>query len=206
MSKNGITRLLFEEKNNTNEKNFTPTRIFDASLGNQNSILDSVEQEKQRAFKQGYQEGVEQAANEWNTKLDLIKNMSHVLDDSIQDIDKTIQEKCAEIAIAISKQIIRRELSLDSGQIVSAVKQAIDLIPRDGERINIHINPKDMQYINEIFSSEDQTSKYNIVQDPSIDAGGCKAFTDYSLVDLTIDKQIASIALQIFGEQRNDAR
>ena len=110
------------------------------------------------------------------------------------------------MAIAIAKQIVRRELTLDSGQVVSAVKQAIALIPRDGEQINIHINPKDNQHISELFSNDDKLKKYNIVQDPTISVGGCKASTDYSLVDLTIDKQISDITTQIFGDQRNAPR
>ncbi len=54
-----------------------------------------------------------------------------------------------------------------------------------------------------MFASSEHQSKYNIIQDPTISVGGCKAHTDYSLLDLSIDKQIATISAQIFGDQRN---
>ena len=190
MSAGGIQQLLIDNNNRKDE--FTPSSMFNDIKEKQQP--NSVEQEKQRGFEQGYQEAMQKVEAQWDDKLTLLDNMTNELSHPLEIIDKTIKEKLVDLTIAIAKQIVRRELSVDSGQIVSAVKQAIDLIPKDGEKINLHINPKDMQYMSHIFSNEDSSSKYNIVQDPSIQVGGCKALTDYSLVDLTIDKQIASIA------------
>jgi flagellar assembly protein FliH len=210
MSEGGIKRLIFEnsQQGNTDESQFTASKLFleDNVAKSENVYHDSLEQEKKRAFDQGYQEAAAQAQIEWDAKLDLISNVAEALNQPLKDIDLIIQEKSVELAISIAKQIVRRELALDSGQIVSAVKQAIELIPKDGEQINIHINPKDEQHINPLFSSNDKLSKYNIIQDPTISIGGCKASTDYSLVDLSIDKQIANITTQIFGDQRNASR
>ena len=198
----GITRLLHNTQKQDPKDSFRPNTLFDQDQ-QRSHVVDDYEQEKKRAFDQGYQEAVVRVQAEWNEKLALINNITDVLNQPIKDIDKQIQEKTAELAIAIAKQIVRRELSIDSGQIVSAVKRAIDLIPKDGEKINLHINPNDMQRVSEIFSADDVSNKYNIIQDPTIDAGGCKAKTDYSLVDLTVEKQVASIAAQIFGDQRS---
>ncbi len=206
MSEGGIKRLIFEN-NNQNRKSqsqFSPSKILQpGGDGSGNVYHDSFEEEKKRAFDQGYQQAVKQVQQEWDEKICFINNLAEALSQPLKEIDQEIHEKSSELAIAIAKQIVRRELSLDSGQIVSAVKQAIELIPKDGEQINIYINPKDDQHIKQIFSSDENLSKYNVIQDPTISVGGCKASTDYSLVDLTIDKQVANIATQIFGDQRN---
>lgn len=210
MSEGGITRLIFENsrQDNAEENQFKPSKLFLGGNTEQgdNVYHDSFEEEKKRAFEQGYQEAINQAKVEWDEKLALIHNIAASLNQPLKDIDEIVKEKSAELAIAIAKQIIRRELSLDSGQIVSAVKQAIELIPKDGEQINIHINPKDEIHVNQLFTNDEKLSKYNIIQDPTISVGGCKASTDYSLLDLTVDKQVANIATQIFGDQRNVTR
>jgi flagellar assembly protein FliH len=207
MSKGGITRLIFENNNQgaADQSQFSPSKLFQPGNASQSQGVyhDSFEEEKKRAFEQGYQEAVAQAQAEWSEKLDLINSIAEALNQPLKDIDRLVQEKSTELAISIAKQIIRRELSLNSGQIVSAVKQAIELIPKDGEQINIHINPKDEQHVKQLFSSDEKLSKYNVIKDPTISVGGCKAITDYSLVDLTVDKQVATIAAQIFGDQRN---
>ena len=209
MSEGGIKRLIFENshQDGKDQSQFSPSKIFQTNnSGSDHVYQDSFEEEKKRAFNEGYQQAVAQAQQEWNEKISLINNLAEALNNPLKDIDHKIQEKSAELAIAIAKHIVRRELSLDSGQIVSAVKQAIELIPKDGEQINIYINPKDDQHIKQLFSNDEKLSKYNIIQDPTISVGGCKASTDYSLVDLTVDKQIADIATQIFGDQRNDTK
>ena len=124
------------------------------------------------------------------------------LESPLKEIDEEAQQKAVEICIAVAKQIIQRELTIDSGQIVSAIKQAIELIPKDGQQVNIYINPNDASYVESLFAQNGDTSKYNVVQDPTITAGGCRASTDFSLVDLTIENQIAMITAQIFGDQR----
>ena len=204
MSTGGITRLLHSGKRQEPEQAFTPNTMFSTGeKSNATHVVDTFEQEKQRAFDEGYQDALKKVQSEWEERLALIDNISNVLNHPLQEIDKVIQEKTAELALCIAKQIVKRELTIDSGQIVSAVKQAIDLIPKDGEKINLHINPKDVEHVNQIFSGDDASNKYNIIQDPSIDVGGCRASTDYSLVDLTVEKQISCIAAQIFGDQRN---
>lgn len=206
MSEGGIKRLIFENNSQSrkNQSQFSPSKILQSGgNGSGNVFHDSFEEEKKRAFDQGYQQAVTQVQQEWDERISFINNLAEALSQPLKEIDQVIQEKSSELAIAIAKQIVRRELSLDSGQIVSAVKQAIELIPKDGEQINIYINPKDDQHIKQIFSSDEKLKKYNVIQDPTISVGGCKASTDYSLVDLTIDKQVANIATQIFGDQRN---
>ena len=198
MSEGGVTRLIFENNHqaDSSQSLFSPNKLFLTDNANKSAHVyhDSFEEEKKRAFEQGYKEAVAQAQMEWNGKLDVINKLEQALHQPLEDIDQIIQEKSVELAISIAKQIVRRELSLDSGQIVSTVKLAIELIP------------KDEQHIKQLFSSNEKISKYNIVQDPTISVGGCKASTDYSLVDLTIDKQVANIATQIFGDQRNATR
>ena len=184
MSEGGITRLIFENahSNDADQTQFTPSNLFsgNASTNSSNVYHDSLEIEKKRAFEQSYQEAATQAKIEWDAKFNLINNIADALNQPLNDIDKIIQEKSVEIAISIAKQIVRRELSLDSGQIVSTVKQAIELIPTDGEQINIHINPSDEDNVKDLFSSNEKLSKYNIIYDPTISVGGCKASTDYS--------------------------
>lgn len=207
MSKDGLTQLILENKykNQGGEKNFKPdARIYSAdSNNNSNQVLEKiVTDEKKRGYEQGYKEAIERAKGEWEQKLNYLTTILTALEKPLQGLDQDIQDKTLEIAIAIAKQIIRRELAIDSGQIVSAVKQAIELIPKDGQAINIYVNPNDEGHIKHLFAQDGDLSKFNIIQDPTISLGGCRASTDYSLVDLTIEKQVAMIAAQIFGEQR----
>ncbi len=204
MSNQGIKQLILEHSKNNSKDTFTPYSFSQPrESGNSQVVSDVLEDQKKIAYEQGYREAVEKVTEEWNDKLTLLNSLIETLNDPLKEIDQIIQENTANISIAIAKQIVRRELSADSGQIVSVVKQAIELMPKDGMQINISINPRDEEKIKELFMNNDQLSKYNIIQDPTISVGGCKAYTEFSMLDLTIDKQIATICSQILGDQRN---
>ena len=210
MSKDGIAQLILENKykNQAEENSFVPdSRLHSTgSTGNSSQVLEKlVSEEKKRGYEQGYKEAIEHAQGEWEQKLNHLKELLLALEQPLKDLDQDIQEKTLEIAIAIAKQIIRRELTIDSGQIVSAVKQAIELIPKDGQTINIYVNPNDEEHIKNLFAQNGESSKFNVIHDPTISQGGCRASTDYSLVDLTIENQVAMIAAQVFGEQRKSS-
>ena len=209
MNDEGLTRLIFDNKNkNKSDKdNFSPNALFHETNGNKDNLVNNVlEKEKKTAFDQGYKEGLANAQAKWNTQLSFIKNLAEAIEHPLNDMDQIIQEKTTELAISVAKQVIRRELTLDSGQIVSVVKQAVELIPKDAQELKIYINPGDDRYVKESFSNEEKLSKYSIIHDSTISLGGCKVCTDYSLVDLTIDKQVATIFAQVFGDQRNANR
>lgn len=206
MAKEGIAQLILEtanKKSGVETKFQLDSRVHNnASKQSSRAVDNLVAKEKQRGYEQGYREGVENAQAEWEPKLAYLNDILLALEHQCKELDEEILQKSVEICIAVAKQIIRRELSIDSGQIVSAVKQAIDLIPRDGQQVNIYINPKDSEHLENLFAQNGNANKYNIVQDPTITVGGCRATTDFSLVDLTIEKQVAMIAAQIFGDQR----
>lgn len=210
MSKEGIAQLILETANKKagdNAKFQLDSKVHNSAGRQSSQAVDNlVAKEKQRGYEQGYQAGVENAQAEWAPKIAYLNELLVALEHPLKELDQEVQQKSLEICMAVAKQIIRRELTIDSGQIVAAVKQAIDLIPKDEQQVNIYINPKDSSHIDSLFAQKGDANKYNVVQDPTITVGGCRATTDFSLVDLTVEKQVATIATQIFGDQRKQAK
>ena len=206
MSKDGIAQLILESagQNKKESTNFQlDSRIYDSASSQSSRTVDNlVAQEKERGFEQGYQEGIARAKAEWEPRISYLNELLAALESPLKELDEEVLQKSVDICIAVAKQIIRRELTIDSGQIVAAIKQAIELIPKDGQQVSIYINPSDAVHIESLFAQNNDASKYTIIQDPTITAGGCRASTDFSLVDLTIEKQIAMMTAQIFGDQR----
>ncbi len=152
MADQGITRLILENtyKQPSEENKF---RLDERLYGNNggdasNQVIENiVAKERQRGFEQGYQEAVQKAQSEWELKLKQLTELLATLEQPLKEFDQEVQDKVVEMVVAIARQIVRRELTIDSGQIVAAVKQAIELIPKDGQQINIYINPNDEDQI-----------------------------------------------------------
>ena len=156
-----------------------------------------------KKLKNGYEDGLKQAKVTLDEYHQTFQEIFTSFDDALKLIDEEIISSITQLAISISKQIIRRELQINSEQVVSVVREAIKLLPLDKSRLVIHMNPNDLNIIQKVFNQDDLEHSYSLVEDPSIQRGGCKLATDDSIIDATIDSQIAQIAAKLLGSQRN---
>ena len=119
--------------------------------------------------------------------------------------DEDVINSITLLAVSISKQIIRRELQITSEQVVSVVREAIKLLPLEKSRLTIHLNPSDTAVVQKVFNQDETENSFSLVEDPSIQRGGCKLSTDDSVIDATIDSQVAQIAAKLLGSQRTSS-
>ena len=153
-------------------------------------------------LEKGYQEGLKKAQLEFTEYKNSFQNIIQAIDNSMQIFDDDMVDVIKQLAVSISKQVIRRELQTNSEQVVSVVKEAIKLLPLDNSRLTIHLNPSDINTLKKVFNQDDIVSSYSLIEDPSVQCGGCKLATDESIIDATIDSQIAQISANILGSQR----
>ena len=154
-------------------------------------------------LKSGYEEGLKKAEDELADYKSSLINILNSLLNPLEEFDNEVIDAVVNLSISISKQIIRRELQINSEQVVSIVREAIKMLPLEKSHLTIHLNPKDVNIIRNVFNNDDLTESYSLVEDPSIEPGGCKLASENSIIDATIDSQIAQIAAEILGSQRS---
>ena len=157
-------------------------------------------------LKNGYDDGFKQAQQTLNEYKQTFEAIFSSFDNALKDLDNDVIHSITQLAISIAEQVIRRELEINSEQVVSVVKEAIKLLPLDESRLIIHLNPSDIVAVKNVFNQNDIVNSCSIVEDPSIQRGGCKLATEDSIIDATVDSQIAQIAAKILGSQRSTDR
>ena len=208
-TRQGLSQLIIENREqpkDAGKDSFIPDALFQQTASPAQQLAGSfIEQEKQRAFEIGYREGIAKAQQDWQPGLNILKQVNALIADPVRSIDRNIQEKMLEITVLIAKNVIHRELMIDSTQISAIIRQAVELIPKHDNKINIHINPNDSAHIKDRMAGEGGLDKYAFIEDPCISAGGCKLTTDYSAVDVTVEKQLETICAQILDGQMNES-
>ncbi len=157
-------------------------------------------------LKNGYDDGLKQAQQALNEYKQTFETIFSSFDNALKELDQDVIHSITQLAILIAKQVIRRELEINSDQVVSVVKEAIKLLPLEESRLVIHLNPSDIVAVKNVFNQNDIVNSCSIVEDPSIQRGGCKLATEDSVIDATIDSQIAQIATKLLGSQRASDR
>lgn len=159
-------------------------------------------------FDQGRAEGLASAADEITNKNNLLSQLISRLADPLQQCGERTQQELLELAFAVARQIVRRELKQDPTQLIAIIREALTLLPVGSKNIRILLHPDDASIVRDVLSinRDSVDSRWQLMEEPSMERGGCLLKTDNSNVDASIDRQIAVLFSRIAGEQRASER
>ena len=159
---------------------------------------------KEEGYKQGFVEGSKKGYDENVHLIEVRTNQLVTLLESLSEpfkhLDDRVEHALANLAVKIAKQILHREIELDSGQVIAAVKAAVNALPIASQHITIYLHPEDAELVRFNLGLNDSPSAWKIIEDPSITRGGCKVDTDVSHVDATIENRLGTVLESLFGE------
>jgi len=133
-------------------------------------------QGQQAGHAQGLQEGRAEgfAAGEQEGRQ-LVQQMRQILDalaEPIQELDDEVEAALLQLSLGIAKQIIRRELSLQPGEVTAVINEAISLLPLSARDVSVHLHPDDARFVRETMAGGEAASAWQLIEDPTISRGG----------------------------------
>jgi flagellar assembly protein FliH len=166
---------------------------------------------------EGYQQGFEQGLKDGGQKayeenVDLLNNkaaefttLMEALTEPFKALDEEVEKELVKLAFGIANQIIRREIKLDPGQVIAAVREAINILPLSSQKIMLYLHPEDAGLVRSVLALDEMTTPWGITEDPLITRGGCRVDTDVSHVNATVENRLAAvIATTLGGERERD--
>ena len=161
---------------------------------------------RQKAFDQGYNDGykngMDQAEEELRSQFDAMSRLLEGLSHPLADLDNQVLEFLAQLAGKIARQLVKRELRTDPSTIMGLVRDTAAILNGSSEKIRIHLHPDDAQIIYNLTHSATEKNRWEIVEDPLIAHGDCKAGSLDSVVTGEIQSRINSIIMHCLGDER----
>lgn len=160
-------------------------------------------QAHQEGFQAGYKDGIDKGQAQIKAQVERLSKIMALLQAPLDALDDKVEEELVALAVAVARQIIRRELKTDPGQIVAAVREAVGALPLATRQVRIHLHPEDATLVRDAIpppAEGEQT--WQITDDPALQRGDCKIWSDTSQVDATVEKRIASVAAAILARER----
>ncbi|RMH33107.1 MAG: flagellar assembly protein FliH [Gammaproteobacteria bacterium] len=158
---------------------------------------------RQEGYQAGFAEGLAKGEQEVRALIERWQAYIDHLAAPLAEIDEALETALLELVVAVSKQIVRRELRTSPEQILGLLRESIALLPATSGEIRIQVHPEDAQIIKKQFG-ENLPSQWVLVESPSISVGGCVIETATSRVDATIEARIAEIASRLLGGTRHE--
>jgi flagellar assembly protein FliH len=155
-----------------------------------------------QGFNEGSQQGYEKNVQVLQKKATEFVSLLESLSQPFKDLDAEVEKELVKLAMAIATQIIRREIKLDPGQVIAAVREAIKVLPLSSQKIGLYLHPEDAELVRSALSLDEMSPAWGIVEDPLITRGGCKVNTEVSHIDATVENRLAAVIATLFGGER----
>jgi len=158
-------------------------------------------------FEQGRREGFQAGQHEVQNRVQRLSQVLTALAEPLREVDAQVEEELVALAVAIARQLIRRELKLDPTEIVAVVREALAVLPSHARNIQLVLHPEDAALVREKLAvGEGDERRWRIVEEPTLTRGGCKVATDHSRIDATVEKRLAAAIARVLGGEREDER
>ncbi len=154
---------------------------------------------------EGHQQGVQEGQSEIAQTIKYFEQIMSFLTTPIEQVNKTVEEELIYLSMATAKQIIRREIRMDPGQIIAVIKDALSVLPANSKKIKVYLHPSDAQIVRDNLKkdTEDQESEtWFVIDEPNITRGGCQIKSEASQIDASIETRVAEIASRLLGSER----
>jgi flagellar assembly protein FliH len=161
------------------------------------------------AFAAGRAAGLAAAQAETKQGLEQLKSqvarldaMFHSLSRPLEDMDKQVESQLVSLAVAIARQLVRRELKTDPAQVIAVVRETVGLLPAAARDVRVHMHPEDAAVVREKLAVTGPDRAWSIVEDPVMTRGGCRVATDTAQIDARLETRIGAVLSSILGDDR----
>jgi len=165
-------------------------------------LEDIQKQAYEEAFEKGRAEGLLAGNQELAKRITDLDSILGSFAEPFSKLDDQVVSDMVDLVISMLRQLVRREIRTDPGQIIAIVREAVTSLPTASSKVYLHLHPDDVTMVRDALSLSDDERNWELVDDPIISIGGCLVRTEYSQVDARVETRIAKLIAQVFGEER----
>ncbi|EDP5013007.1 flagellar assembly protein FliH [Campylobacter jejuni] len=165
-----------------------------------NRLNSELENAKEKFTKEGYEKAKEEFQKELSDFKDKYLKSIAKLDNACENLENFIEKnekELADTAIDIAKEVILKELELNSSKIAYAL--AKDLIGelKGASAIELKVNAEDYEYLKEQF---DQNAHIKISLDDAISKGSVVIISDAGNIESNLNSRLTKIKKMVNNE------
>ena len=169
-----------------------------------------IEAIQKQAYEEGFALGRKEGRNAGQAQIKAsvqrLEQLMSALARPFAELDQRVEKELVNLAIAMTRQLIRRELKTDPGQIIAVVREALAALPVATRGVRVHLHPDDAALVRSALSVAEGEQAWKLMEDPALTRGGCRVVSETSQIDATVEARLnAIIAATLGGERGSDA-
>lgn len=157
------------------------------------------------AYARGFEEGERAGAETGGQRADvmlarLTQTVEELAGVRAQMIRQT-ERQMVELALAVARRIIHREVSLDRDLLIAMARVALDRLG-ESATITVKLHPEDFAATSAARVSRTMGTCVTVLEDPRLERGACLVESDLGTIDVSVDAQIEEVARALLGARR----
>lgn len=168
-------------------------------------LVDAEALARAEGYEAGHREGWQAAEAEIRQRTSQLDSLLSALADPLAAINDAVERQLVELALAIARQVIHRELMQHPDEIVAVVREAVAALPASERSVQIHVHPEDARLLREILAIDDEQSYWRLQEDAAIARGGCRVVSGYAEADARLESRIEEIATRLLDGESSGA-
>jgi flagellar assembly protein FliH len=168
-------------------------------------LADLQAEAHKEAFEQGLAEGREAGRAEVRAQVERLSGMFYDLAKPFEELDAEVERELLTLAMALARQIVRRELKTDPTQIIGIIREAIAALPVAAREVRVHLHPEDAAVVREHLAPTESERAWTMVEDPVMARGGCQISSATSRIDARLETRLGGILSELMGNERQSA-
>jgi flagellar assembly protein FliH len=168
---------------------------------------------RQAEMDRGYETGVAAGRAELKQQTDALAATVARLDEILNrlcqplpQLEVEVEQQLVLLALAVGKQLARRELKADPGQIAALIREAVGRLPAAAREVRVYLHPEDAAAVAERLATAGQERAWSVVEDPTLTRGGCLVRSENSQIDARLESRVNAMVSSMLGEERASAR
>lgn len=179
-----------------------PATIEEPSPVARQQQLAALEREAfAKGYEQGERSGAEAAGKRGEAMLRRLSETITELTALRASMIRQTETQIVELALAVARRIVLREVSLDRNLLIAIVRVALDRLG-ESARVTVRLHPDEYEATGAARVAEFAGTDVAFVPDARVGRGGCRVESDMGMLDAGVDAQIQEIARALLGEER----
>ncbi len=188
----GVDRWDFPSVDDSPAAELKGARGKNAHLLTARQVDELQSQAHDEAYRRGYEEGLTEGRAEAAARVARLDVIGGALARPLVELDHTLERELLELAGALAKQILHRELASDPTQIVDSVRDCLEVLPSSAREVTLHLALQDSQVVREHLT-EDPARPWRIAEDATLAPGNLRITSESSQIDGTLEARLQEI-------------
>lgn len=159
---------------------------------------------RQAGYQEGYRDGL--AALENFKRSVLQQNAAQFgallqqFDEQLDGLEFDMARALTRVAVSIARQVVRDELRAQPDRIARVAQEAVEAVLMSARHIVVQVNPQDQALVEAGAAEVIAARGARLVNDASIERGGCRVLSDVGTIDARIGARWAHAVATVGGD------